>query len=149
MDWYLFCVLLSFFFMESFVLVKKKKKNGFTRKGRGRTEWKSRLGLLRPQRRYVAVIPVIWNLPAIAVRCRCGHCRIRNIAAASSDAVRNLEHWSWGKKFGSIVDHLFSIIPSTSCHRQVEDRHHHGAVDRAMPCAASTTSLTSSTSTSS
>ena len=55
-------------------------------------EHKSRLGLVRPQRRYIAVIPVIWNHPAIVVRCCCDHCRICNIVATSSDAVRNLEH---------------------------------------------------------
>jgi hypothetical protein len=39
----------------------------------------------------VAASHVIWVHTAIAVRCCCGAYRIRNIAAASADAVRNLK----------------------------------------------------------
>jgi hypothetical protein len=43
----------------------------------------------------VAASHVIWVHTAIAVRCCCGAYRIRNIAAASADAVRNLKPWKW------------------------------------------------------
>jgi hypothetical protein len=50
-------------------------------------------GLLRSKCRCVAASHVIWVHTAIAVRCCCGAYRIRNIAAASADAVRNLKPW--------------------------------------------------------
>jgi hypothetical protein len=57
---------------------------------------------------FVAALRVIYDHTAIAVRCGCAAVRIRNIAAASRDAVRNLKPW-----IGSLLTYEIAINERT------------------------------------
>ncbi|KAK2373250.1 hypothetical protein QL285_074298 [Trifolium repens] len=66
---------------------------------------------------FVAALRVIYVHTAIAVRCGCAAVRIRNIAAASRDAVRNLKPcmevyvYFTGFKFGAVKnDTVFTLF---------------------------------------